>query len=471
MAPADPPTHNSHGSVPCEALLERYRGALLGLFNPRLVLVRGEGARVWDADGREYLDLLGGIAVNALGHGHPAWVEAVARQAGRLAHVSNLYASPPQIALAERLLQITGAAAGGRVFLANSGAEANEAALKAALRLGGGRERVLALEGSFHGRTLGALSLTAKEAYRKPFEPFTGPVEFLPFGDLPALAAALAPGDVAVLVLEAIQGEAGVRPLPAGYLAEARRLTRKAGALLWIDEVQTGIGRSGAWLACLDELAAAPPDGAEPALPGGGLGGGGLGGGGLPGGGLGGGGLGGGGLGGGAGCGAGPARLTQNETLPISCQADIVTLAKGLGGGFPIGAMVAMNEPAAGLLSPGDHGTTLGGNPLAAAAALATLDVIERDGLMAHAAELGARWRADLAAVPGLRAARGRGLLIGIVLAEANAAEVALAAERAGFLVNAPAPDVVRLAPPLILTPDQADRFTAALPKLLEEQR
>jgi acetylornithine aminotransferase len=374
---------------------------------------------VWDADGNEYLDLLGGIAVNALGHAHPAWVEAVARQAGQLAHISNLYASRPQIELSERLLQITGAAPGGRVFLANSGTEANEAALKAALRAGAGRRRVLALAGSFHGRTMGALSLTAKEAYRRPFEPFTGPAEFLPGGDLAALEAALAGGDVAALVLEAIQGEAGVRPLPAGYLAQARRLTRQAGALLWIDEVQTGIGRTGAWLACQGEFGAAAP--------------------------------------------------APNQAASSWDGPDIVTLAKGLGGGYPIGAMVAMDQSAAARLRPGDHGTTFGGNPLAASAALATLDVIEREGLMAHAARLGERWRADLSAVPGVKAVRGRGLLIGIVLDQPKAAAAARAAEAAGFLVNAPAPDVIRLAPPLILTGDQADQFTAALPGLFKE--
>jgi acetylornithine aminotransferase len=393
---------------PQPALLERYRASALGVFNPSLVLVRGEGARVWDADGREYLDLLGGIAVNVLGHAHPAWVEAVAAQAATLAHISNFYTSPQQIELAERLLELTGADRAGRVFFANSGTEANEAALKAVLR-GGRGHRILALDGAFHGRTLGALSLTAKETYRKPYEPFVGPVEFLPFGDLGALEAAFAAGGVAALVLEPIQGEAGVRPLPPGYLAEARRLATEHGALLWLDEVQTGAGRTGTWSAAQNESV------------------------------------------------AGPGGVTP----------DLVTMAKGLGGGFPIGAMIALNGPAAALLSPGDHGTTFGGNPLAAAAALAAIAVIVDGGLMRHAAELGAAWRAELAATAGVKATRGAGLLIGVVLEEGEAPAVAARAQEAGFLINAPAPDVLRLAPPLILTKAEADRFTAALPALL----
>ncbi|MDR2379884.1 MAG: aminotransferase class III-fold pyridoxal phosphate-dependent enzyme [Bifidobacteriaceae bacterium] len=438
---AAPSVGAESGPGAAAAALARYRRAALGVFQPSLVLASGEGALVRDVAGREYLDLLGGIAVNVLGHAHPAWVDAVARQAGRLAHVSNFYATEPQIELAARLLTITGADGGGRVFLANSGTEANEAALKAVLRLGGSRHRILALEGAFHGRTLGALSLTAKESYRKPYDPFTGPVEFLPHGDLAALTAAFAEGGLAALVLEVIQGEAGVRPLPPGYLAAARRLTEQHGALLWIDEVQTGIGRTGYWMAYQDPAFAGEPAGSGRA-------------GDSP-----------------AGC--GPAGDSPAGDSAAACAnagvlPDIVTLAKGLGGGFPIGAMVAMNQRAAGLLQVGDHGTTFGGNPLASAAALATLDIIERGHLTAHARELGARWRAELAKVDGVRAVRGAGLLVGIVLEEPNAPAVVRRAQAAGFLLNAPTPDVLRLAPPLILSQDQADRFTAALGGLLK---
>ncbi|MDR3107347.1 MAG: acetylornithine transaminase [Bifidobacteriaceae bacterium] len=411
-----PPTG---GTQPGEAAplasswLARYRDSALGVFSPGLVLARGQGAVVWDVDGREYLDLLAGIAVNALGHAHPAWVEAIHGQAARLGHISNFYASEPQIELAEKLLQLTGAAPGGRVFFANSGAEANEAALKAVLRSAGAGTRLVALEGSFHGRTLGALSLTAKAAYRQPFADFTGPVEFLPVGDVVALEAALKGGGVAALVLEVIQGEAGVRPPPTPYLAAARRLTSQYGALLWIDEIQTGTGRTGTWMAYQN-----------PAL-------------------------------------GGP--------LADDAAPDLVTAAKGLGGGFPIGAMVAMNAATAGLLQPGDHGTTFGGGPLAAAVALATIKAIADQGLMAQAATLGQQWRAELATVPGVKATRGAGLLIGIVLEKPNAPEVVKAAQVAGFLINSTGPETLRLAPPLILTAAQAQQFTDALPALLKE--
>ncbi|MDR0627278.1 MAG: acetylornithine transaminase [Bifidobacteriaceae bacterium] len=395
------------------AALETYRERLLPVFSPSLVLARGEGARVWDVEGREYLDLLGGLAVNALGHAHPAWVKAIADQAGRLGQISNYWASEPQIELAGKLLEITGASPGGRVFFANSGTEANEAALKSVLRRAGGRDRILAFEGAFHGRTLGALSLTAKDSYRKPFDGFTGPAEFLPFGDLAALESALAAGGVAAVVLEVIQGEAGVIPLPPRQLTEIRRLTRQYGALLWIDEVQTGMGRTGTWFAYLNQRLGGPLAG---------------------------------------------------ESLP-----DLVTVAKGLGAGFPVGAMVAMTAETAGLLQVGDHGTTFGGNPLAMAAGLATIKTIEAEGLLENAAQLGERWLLELAAVPGVRATRGAGLLVGIVLEEPNAAAVLKTAQTAGFLLSATGPDTLRLAPPLNLTPDQAQLFTRTLPEILKE--
>nr|WP_240645880.1 acetylornithine transaminase [Georgenia sp. SYP-B2076] len=401
----------ARGAAGNAAWTERYRGAVMNTFgDPQRVLVRGEGPYVWDADGRRYLDLLGGIAVNALGHAHPALVAAVADQVATLGHVSNFFTTPAQVTLAEKLLEIVspgGAPAGSRVFLANSGTEANEGALKLARRHGGpARPRVLALEGAFHGRTMGALALTHKAAYREPFEPLPGGVEFLPFGDVAALEAAMG-DDVAAVFLEPIQGEAGVRALPEGYLARARALTTAHGALLILDEVQSGMGRTGTWMA--HHLGH-------------------IGGGVVP---------------------------------------DVVTLAKGLGGGVPIGAVVALGTDAATLLGPGQHGTTFGGNPLASAAALAVIDVIEREDLRAHAADLGADLRARLSAVDGVTAVRGEGLLIAAQLAGPVAKEAAAALLAAGFIVNPVREDTLRLAPPLILTAEQAGTFVAALPAAL----
>ncbi|PFG42910.1 acetylornithine aminotransferase [Isoptericola jiangsuensis] len=386
-----------------DAWTQAYSRSVMDTFGPpQRVLVRGEGAYVWDADGKRYLDLLAGIAVNALGHAHPTLTAAVSAQLGTLGHVSNFFGTPTQITLAERLLQLAGAPDGSRVFFTNSGTEANEAAFKMVRRTGA--PRVLALDGGFHGRTMGALALTAKAAYREPFEPLPGGVEHLPFGDTDALVEAFSPaavaerGAVGGLVVEPVQGEAGVRELPAGYLALARRLTADAGALLVLDEVQTGVGRTGHWFAHQD------PE---------------VGGGVVP---------------------------------------DVVTLAKGLGGGFPVGAVVAYGEHAATLLGRGQHGTTFGGNPVAAAAALATLAVIERDRLLAHVVEVGETLRRAIEAGgnPLVTGVRGRGLLLAVQLARPVAAEVAAAALEAGFVVNAVAPDAVRLAPPLILTTDQA---------------
>ncbi len=396
---------------------ERYGHALMDTFGaPQRVLVRGEGPYVWDADGTRYLDLLGGIAVNALGHAHPTLTAAVSAQLGTLGHISNFFASPTQIALAERLLALADAPEGSRVFLTNSGTEANEAAFKMARRNADGpagrRTRVLALEGAFHGRSMGALALTSKAAYREPFEPLPGGVEFLPFGDTAALEAAFEGEDgdrVAALFLEPIQGEAGVRPLPPGYLVRARELTAAHGALLVLDEVQTGMGRTGVWLA------------------------------------------------------------HQHAHLGGGIRPDVVTLAKGLGGGFPVGAVVAYGERAATLLGRGQHGTTFGGNPVAAAAALATVGVIERDGLLAHVAELGAWWREQIAALghPLVAEVRGEGLLVAVGLTAPVAADVAARALAAGFVVNPCTPETIRLAPPFVLTREQAATFTdflAALP-------
>ena len=367
---------------------------------PALTLVRGEGAAVWDSDGNGYVDLVAGIAVNALGHAHPAVVEAVSRQVATLGHTSNLVANEPSLRLAERLLALTGR--DGRVFFASSGAEANEAAFKMARRTG--RPSVVAAEGSFHGRTMGALALTGQPSKRAPFEPLPGGVSFVPYGDTPALRAAVGPRTAAV-VLEPVLGEGGVVPAPDGYLEAAREITRGAGALLVLDEVQTGVGRTGAWFA---HQAA----GVEP---------------------------------------------------------DVLTLAKGLGGGLPVSACLAFGD-AATLLQPGMHGTTFGGNPVSCAAALAVLDTIESDGLLERAETLGKTLTAGITGLghPLVAAVRGAGLMLGVVLTAPVAADVEAAARAHGFLVNAIAPDVLRLVPPLVLTDTQADSFLAALPQVLD---
>ncbi len=375
---------------------QRYESALMDTFGtPRLKLERGEGVRVWDDTGREYVDLYAGIAVNALGHGHPAIVEAVTTQLQTLGHVSNFMASEPQLALAERLLQLLGNP--GRVFFSNSGAEANEAALKLTRRTG--RTHLVAATGSFHGRTMGALALTSKAAYREPFEPLPGHVTFVEYGDEAALAAAVT-DDTAAVVLEPIQGEAGVHVAPEGYLATAREITTRHGALLWLDEVQTGIGRTGAWFAHQ-----------------------------LP--------------------------FAQGVT------PDVVTLAKGLGGGIPIGATVALGD-AGHLLQPGNHGTTFGGNPVACAAALAVLDTIERDGLLEHVEHVGRRLADALADQPCVTEVRGRGLMLAADLDAEDAAAVVDAGRDAGYLLNATGPSTLRFVPPLVLTGSDVEAFAAA---------
>jgi acetylornithine/N-succinyldiaminopimelate aminotransferase len=383
----------------------RYAQSMMNTFGPpKLVLTRGEGPYVWDDAGTRYLDLLGGIAVNSLGHAHPALVAAITEQLQTLGHVSNFFATDPQVTLAERLLDLLGAP--GKAFFANSGAEANEAALKLTRRTG--RTHVVSTEEAFHGRTMGALALTAKAAYREPFEPLPGGVTFVPYGDADALAAAVT-DETAAVVLEPLQGEAGVVAPPLDYLARAREITREHGALLWLDEIQTGVGRTGAWYAHQNPSVADAIDGF----------------------------------------------------------ADIVTVAKGLAGGFPIGACLATGD-AADLLQPGNHGTTFGGNPVASAAALAVLDTIEKDGLLEHATEVGQRLRDGLVADERVTEVRGSGLLIGLDLTEAASAEVFATALEAGFIVNNPTPERVRLAPPLILTADQADSFLAAWPGILD---
>lgn len=391
-----------------QRFLDRYTGSVMNTFGtPQRVLTRGEGCFVWDGDGNRYLDLLGGIAVNSLGHGHPDLVKAVSRQASELIHVSNFFATPPQVELAERLdAMVCGDSdQQARVFFTNSGTEANEAAFKLTRRTG--RTRLVAAEHSFHGRTVGALAITHNPAYREPFEPLPGDVTFVPYNDIDALTAAV-DDTVAAVVLEPIQGEVGVIEASDEYLRAAREATSAHGALLWLDEVQSGIGRSGDWLS-----------------------------------------------------------YTRSGVHP-----DLVTFAKGLGGGVPIGACVALGD-AATLLQPGNHGSTFGGNPLAATAGLTVLDVIERDNLLAHVAEVG-DWFAE--AVEGLglsvvKQVRGRGLLRGIVLAEPIAAAVAARGLDAGFIINAPRPDVIRIAPPLIVTKAELQTFVDVLPDLIERAR
>ncbi|MFD4136298.1 acetylornithine transaminase [Streptomyces goshikiensis] len=383
----------------------RWRGALTDNYGtPALALVRGEGAQVWDADGRQYTDFVGGIAVNALGHAHPAIVSAVTRQITTLGHVSNLYASEPVLALGERLLQLFGRP--GRVFFCNSGAEAVEAAFKIG-RLTG-RSHMVATDGGFHGRTMGALALTGQPAKQGPFLPLPGEVTHVPYGDVEALRAAVTE-ETALVIIEPVQGENGVVVPPAGYLTAAREITRATGTLLVLDEVQTGIGRCGQWFEHQAH------EGVEP---------------------------------------------------------DLVTLAKGLGGGLPIGAVAAFG-PAADLLRPGQHGTTFGGNPVACAAGLAVIDTIAADGLLDQVKARGERLRSGIeASGSGLVSrVRGAGLLLGIVLTEPLAPQVQQAAQDAGFLVNAPAPDVVRLMPPYVLTEAEADAFVRALPGILEAAR
>ncbi|WP_295104144.1 acetylornithine transaminase [uncultured Microbacterium sp.] len=355
---------------------------------PRLaMLTRGEGSYLWDSEGKRHLDFLAGIAVTSLGHAHPVFVEAVSRQAATLAHVSNYFATPSQLALAARLKRLAGAGIDGRVFFSNSGAEANEAAFKLA-RLHGGTDkpRILALENGFHGRTMGSLALTAKAAMRAPFEPMPGGVEHIP-ATVEALEAAI-DDRVAAVIVEPIQGEAGVVELPDGYLQAARSLTLKHGALLIVDEIQTGAGRTGAWFG-----------------------------------------------------------FSHEGITP-----DAITLAKGIGGGFPIGALVTYGA-ASSLFTPGSHGSTFGGNPLATAVADAVLTEIENAGLVENAARRGEEIRQIIADIdsPLVTGVRGRGLLIGVALGAPVANEVVAAAQERGLIVNAANPETVRIAPALTI--------------------
>jgi acetylornithine/N-succinyldiaminopimelate aminotransferase len=369
---------------------------------PPVALASGEGAVVTDMDGKTYVDLLGGIAVNVLGHRHPAVIEAVTHQMATLGHTSNLYATEPGVALAEELVALLGADSPARVFFCNSGTEANEVAFKLS-RLTG-RTKLVAAQEAFHGRTMGSLALTGQPTKQAPFEPLPGYVTHVPYGDTDALAGAV-DDDTAAVFLEPMMGERGVVVPPEGYLAAARDITARRGALLVLDEVQTGMGRTGAFFAHQH-------DGITP---------------------------------------------------------DVVTMAKGLGGGLPIGACLAVG-PAAELLTPGLHGSTFGGNPICTAAALAVLRVITAEDLVRHAEVLGKSVRHGIEGLghPLIDHVRGRGLLWGIVLTAQCAKDAEAAARDAGFLVNAAAPDVIRLAPPLIITEAQIDGFIAALPGILD---
>lgn len=367
---------------------------------PSRELVRGEGCYVWDDTGAKYLDFLAGIAVNALGHAHPVLVDAVSRQIATVAHVSNYFANPPQLELAARLTRLTG---GDRVYFCNSGAEAIEAAIKLARRTG--RPRIIALNNSFHGRTMGSLSLTGKPALREPFEPLVPNVEHID-STIEALERAIGP-DVAAVVIEPIKGEAGVIDLPEGYLAAARDITARHGALLILDEIQTGAGRTGTWWA-----------------------------------------------------------FQQHGIVP-----DAIAVAKGIGGGVPIGALVTFGA-ASDLFTAGQHGSTFGGNPLATAASNAVLGEIERAGLVDNAAARGEQLRAAIAGLPLVDEVRGRGLLIGVGLTGDVGPAVVAKALELGLIINAPNDASIRIAPPLIIGDAEIaefiQKFTAALTHVSE---
>lgn len=384
------------------ALLDRWSAVMMNNYGvPPIALASGDGAVVTDLDGNTYLDFLGGIAVNILGHRHPAVIDAVTRQMATLGHTSNLYATEPGVALAEKLVGLLGVAA--RVFFCNSGAEANEVAFKIS-RLTG-RTKLVAAQGAFHGRTMGSLALTGQPSKQEPFAPLPGEVTHVPYGDVEALARVVNT-ETAAVFLEPIMGEGGVVVPPAGYLAAAREITAAHGALLVLDEVQTGVGRTGAFYA-----------------------------------------------------------HQHDGIIP-----DIVTLAKGLGGGLPIGACLAVGATGD-LLTPGLHGSTFGGNPVCTAAALSVLGVLAEEHLVERAGVLGKTIsdRTEALGHPLVDHVRGRGLLLGVVLTAEAAKPFEVAAREAGFLVNAAAPDVIRLAPPLVITESQVDAFLSALPAILDK--
>ena len=380
------------------AAQNRWKSALQNNYGtPEISLVKGVGAQVWDADGKEYLDFLGGIATNILGHAHPLLVAAIANQAKELSHVSNLYSHPRVLELAEKLVELTGAKS-AKVFFANSGAEANEAAIKLS-RLTG-RKKIISTYGSFHGRTIGALSITGQVAKRKAFLPLLGDVKFIPFNDISAAKKAIGK-KVAMVIVEPIQGENGVVVPDLGYLKQLRTLTRKHGVLLAFDCVQTGMGRTGQWFG-----------------------------------------------------------FEHENIMP-----DIITLAKGLGGGLPLGAMIAIGDCAT-LFEPGSHGSTFGGSPIACASALASVKFLEDEKLLIRMKDLELTLKLEISKNPLVQTVRGSGLLIGIVLKQAVAKKFIIDLQNEGILVNAPSDTVIRIAPALIVTDNQISHFIETFRKV-----
>ena len=369
---------------------------------PAITLVKGKGIVVTDANGKTYLDFLGGIATSILGHAHPAIVKAVTKQVSVLSHVSNFYAHPNAIALAEKLTKMTGDK-NAKVFFCQSGAEANEAALKLSRRTG--KVRVVAAQGAFHGRTMGALSLTGQPSKREPFLPLIKGVKHVPYGDIDAMRKAITK-KTAMVIIEPIMGEAGVIVPPAEYLQQLRELCDKNGSLLVIDAVQTGMGRTGDWFGY--EYSGITPD--------------------------------------------------------------VITLAKGLGGGLPLGAMIALGK-AADLFQPGDHGSTFGGNPVTTAAGLAAIEFIESKKILAKVEKQGAHLMQELALIPGVKEVRGAGLLLGIELESLKASDVSDAMRSAGVLVNAANATTIRIAPALIVTDAQIDKFISLFRKVIADAK
>ncbi len=369
---------------------------------PALTLVKGKGIVVTDADGKSYLDFLGGIATNILGHAHPSIVSAVTKQVATLSHVSNFYAHPKAIELAEKLTAMTGDKS-AKVFFCQSGAEANEAALKLSRRTG--KVRIVAAQGAFHGRTMGALSLTGQPSKREPFLPLIKGVKHVPFGDIEAMRKAVSK-KTAMVIIEPIMGEAGVIVPPADYLQQLRQLCDKNGSLLVIDAVQTGMGRTGDWFGY--EYSGITPD--------------------------------------------------------------VITLAKGLGGGLPLGAMIALGK-AAELFQPGDHGSTFGGNPVTTAAGLAAIQFIESKGILRKVEMQGAHLIQELALIPGVKEVRGAGLLLGIELEKLKASDVSDAMRDAGVLVNAANATTIRIAPALIVSDAQITKLISTFKKVIADAK
>ena len=386
-----------------KAYLNRWDRSLQNNYGkPSITLVKGKGILVTDADGKTYMDFLGGIATNILGHAHPAIVKAVTRQISALSHVSNFYAHPKAIALAEKLTAMTGDKS-AKVFFCQSGAEANEAAFKLSRRTG--KVRIVAAQGAFHGRTMGALSLTGQPSKREPFLPLVKGVKHVPFGDIDAMRKAISK-KTAMVIIEPIMGEAGVIVPPSDYLQDLRNLCDKNGTLLVIDAVQTGIGRTGDWFGY--EYSGIRPD--------------------------------------------------------------VITLAKGLGGGLPLGAMIALGN-AAELFQPGDHGSTFGGNPVTTAAGLAAIEFIETRDILSKVQKQGEHLIQELALIPGVKEVRGAGLLIGIELESLKASDVSDAMREAGVLVNAANSTTIRIAPALIVTDSQITKFISIFRKVISHAK